>query len=143
VPAAQIFLERVLENESMMMQPYIESVETEGEISVIAFDEEVSHVVRKVPVAGDYRVQDDFGATDFPIEAPDGLIAQAQGALETARRILGLPGPFLYGRADYLRTESHGYVLNELELVEPSLFFRHADGAAPRLAECLLARLKA
>jgi hypothetical protein len=32
-------------------------------------------------------------------------------------------------------------VLLELELTEPSLFFSHAPGAAPRMADAILARI--
>ena len=39
-----------------------------------------------------------------------------------------------------LRDETGRYVLNELEVVEPSLFFRHGPNAADMLAAALLAR---
>ena len=49
-----------------MLQPYYSSVETEGEFSLIFFNGQWSHGVQKVPVSGDYRVQDDYGARDYP-----------------------------------------------------------------------------
>ena len=51
----------------MMLQPYLETVETEGELSALYFDGVFSHGVRKIPVPGDYRVQDDFGASDAAV----------------------------------------------------------------------------
>ena len=59
-----------------IFQPYLETVETTGEWSSIHFGSELSHCVQKVPVAGDYRVQDDFGASDRfvdPSEVPEML----------------------------------------------------------------------
>ena len=94
-----------------------------------------------MPVAGDYRVQDDFGATDFPIQPPPSTLEIAQHALVTARRLMGISQPLLYGRADFLQTDDGRYVINELELVEPSLFFRHSVTAASQLAEMLLDRI--
>ena len=63
---AQAHLDRLLPQESMMLQPFLDSVLKEGEYSAISFGGEFSHGVQKIPVPGDYRVQDDFGATDKP-----------------------------------------------------------------------------
>jgi len=135
--AAQAHLVGMLARESMMLQPYFDSVETEGEISAIFFDGRFSHAVRKVPVPGDYRVQDDFGARDEPYN-------MRPGELEIARGVVGLvrPAP-LYARVDFLRDHAGRLCCNELELVEPSLFFRHCPSAAHTLATCVLSRVAA
>jgi hypothetical protein len=49
--------------------------------------------------------------------------------------------PLLYARVDLLRDDAGRWVLNELEVVEPSLFFRHGPEAAHTLARALLLRL--
>ena len=138
---AQAHVARLLPREGMMLQPYRESVETEGELSLIVIDDEPTHGVRKIPVPGDYRVQDDFDASDVPHE----FSANEQDALlevvAAAERALAMPrGSLLYARVDVLRAPDGGLDLNELELVEPSLFFRHRAAAAERLAEALLRR---
>jgi glutathione synthase/RimK-type ligase-like ATP-grasp enzyme len=131
-PAAQRHAQRLLLHEDVMLQPYLSRVETEGELSAIFIDGELTHGVRKVPVGGDYRVQDDFGASDYAIDFPD--VALAQRTIHAAGRKL------LYARADFLVADE-GLQLTELELVEPSLFFRHGRHAADRLAEAITARL--
>ena len=119
----------------MMLQPYVEQVERDGEWSAIFIDGDYSHGVRKVPVAGDYRVQDDFGATDMPATFTVDELALARSIVEAVEADL------LYARVDFLRDEHGDLRLTELELVEPSLFFRHAPEAAERLADGLLRRL--
>ena len=145
---AQAHLDRTLAREGMMLQPYLERVETEGELSAVFLDGAFSHAVRKVPVPGDFRVQDDYGARDEPFELPpaegelvDRIASLAGRALSRAAgtRIADL----LYARVDLLRDDSGSLRLTELELVEPSLFFRHAPEAAGRLAGALLGRLRA
>ena len=137
---AQAFLQERLGIEDMMVQPYLDHVETGGEESIMLVDGQVTHAVRKVPVPGDYRVQDDFGATDEILE-PD------ERDTEFARQIMAMvaerfkTGPLLYGRVDLLRDASGTPLLNELELVEPSFFFRHGPGAGRELATALLDRL--
>jgi hypothetical protein len=131
-PAAQRHAERLLRDEDLMLQPYLSRVETEGELSAVFVDGELTHAVRKVPVPGDYRVQDDFGAKDYPIEFPD---------VALARRVVDAVGSrLLYARADFLISDG-GLLLTELELIEPSFFFRHARHAAERLADAISSRL--
>jgi glutathione synthase/RimK-type ligase-like ATP-grasp enzyme len=140
--AAQAHLARTVPSEPMMFQPYLSSVETSGEISIFYFGGVRCHAVQKVPVPGDYRVQDDFGATDFPVEAPEAVVELAERAVSAAQTICGLEQPLVYARADFLALDSGEWVVNELELVEPSLFFRHSDAAPGRLAEELIRRAR-
>lgn len=133
---AQRALDALAQEVGVMLQPYRESVETFGEVSVLIFGGEVSHCVRKIPVAGDYRVQDDWGASDEPFEPDPELIERAVTAVAVVEERLDVS--LLYARADFLRGPS-GFELNELELVEPSLFFRHSAGA-PELFARMLSR---
>lgn len=144
--AAQAHLASLTSRVDMMLQPYLESVEREGEISAIFFDGALSHAVRKVPAAGDYRVQDDWGAHDEPIvldgdalDVCERTFAGMAACFE--RRGWDIALPLLYARVDLLRDAAGRWVLNELEVVEPSLFFRHGPAAAQMLAGALLRRL--
>ncbi len=139
--SAQSHLDRLLPVESLIIQPYLGRVEKEGERSLIFFDGEVSHVVEKRPVTGDYRVQDDFGASDFPVKPRGDEVELALRALRAMGQRLGLTESLLYARVDILRTDAGQPVLNELEAVEPSLFFRHEPTAGGALAQALAARL--
>lgn len=140
VAGAEAHLARL--QEAMLLQPYLHTVETLGEWSVVVIDGVPTHGVRKVPVAGDYRVQDDFGAHDEPLALTPELIAFAEQVMGAARESLERSRPFLYGRVDLLHHEG-GWVLNELEIIEPSLFFRHGAHAAEALADAVVALAKA
>lgn len=147
VAAAQAHVERLLPHEDLMLQPFLRSVTERGEWSAIFVDGRITHCVRKIPVAGDYRVQDDFGARDEPYRPTAAERAAAERALATAQRLLLVEGrlaaaPLLYARADFLWADDGGCVLTELELVEPSLFFRHDPAAAQALADAWLSRLR-
>lgn len=135
----------------MMLQPFLPSVRGFGECSVLFVDGEPAHGVRKIPVPGDYRVQNDFGASDQPWEppAPVPRIASAAMASAAQRAGGGAAAPLLYGRADFLRDDvaaaggdpADGWRIVELELIEPSLFLRHSTATADRLADAVEARL--
>lgn len=144
IQAAQDHLDDLLAHQGVLVQPYLEQVETIGEWSAIFIDGHWSHAVRKIPSPGDYRVQDDFGATDEPYD-PTGpereLAMQVMKTLTSHPEWTGeLKGrSLLYGRVDMLYN-GDASLINEVELVEPSLFFRHAPEAALRLTESLLLR---
>ncbi len=136
---AEQHLHRMLQTETMLLQPYWSSVETRGELSAIFVDGRITHAVRKVPVRGDYRVQDDFGGSDELVTLSDHEVALARRCMAAVEP--DGQGPLLYGRVDFLFDDDGGLRLSELELVEPSLFFRHCPTAADALAEALCRRL--
>ncbi|MEE2908227.1 MAG: hypothetical protein VX527_10415 [Planctomycetota bacterium] len=141
---AQDHLDTLLECQAALVQPYLEQVETLGEWSAIFIDGVWSHAVRKIPVPGDYRVQDDFGASDEPYEpAPSerALAMEVMHARQDHSNWTGEPRgqSLLYGRVDMLYS-GETPLINEVELVEPSLFFRHEPDAALRLTEAILQR---
>ena len=69
----------------------------------------------------------------------------SEAELTVAARVLEvLPGgtkQLLYARIDLIPGPDGAPMLIELELTEPSLFFRYAPGAAERLADAVMARL--
>jgi len=137
---AEAHLHRLLPSETMLLQPYLDTVETLGEVSAVFFDGKFSHGVRKIPVPGDYRVQDDFGAHDEPASFTKDELTVAERCLEAVTEA-GIT-PLLYARTDFLRDHEGQLRLSELELVEPSLFFRHAPRAADTLVQALLSRIE-
>ena len=119
----------------MMLQPFVESVQTFGETSAIYFAGNLSHAVRKIPQSGDYRVQDTFGASDVAYDLTPGEMALCKACLLHLNDQFGeLP----YARFDFLHDDQGDVFLNEAELIEPSLFFNHGgETAARRMAAAI------
>ncbi|MEZ6185585.1 MAG: hypothetical protein R3F62_11315 [Planctomycetota bacterium] len=119
-----------------LIQPFLPEVQG-GELSLIYFAGAFSHAVLKVPVAGDYRVQSDFGGAVLPLRtvaAP--VLAAAEAALAAA------PVPWTYARVDGLVLAGR-FVLMELELLEPELFLPQHPDAPARFARALVDALGA
>lgn len=129
---AQSHIDRLIANEDLVLQPYLATVETFGETSGIFFNHAFSHGTRKVPVQGDFRVQDDYGAKDYPYQLNEAEIHLAQKALQYVSDTYLSTGldRLLYARIDFLHDQSGQVYLNEMELIEPSLFFRHGKQSA-------------
>ncbi|MEA3538874.1 MAG: hypothetical protein U9R73_07060 [Pseudomonadota bacterium] len=119
----------------MLIQPMMAAIATEGEYSLFYFGGAFSHAILKVPSAGDFRVQEQFGGREITVEAPTEARAVAQQALRAA------PGEALYARIDMVRGADGGLRLMELELIEPALFLSHAPDGGKLFADALSARL--
>ena len=124
---------------SVLLQPYLEGVDRDGETAVIHIGGRFSHAIRKGPLLPP-------GAPSTgALFAPEEITARAPKAdeLTAAQRVLAaLPyGALLYARVDLIRDATGAPCLLELELTEPSLYFRHAPGSAQHLVAATLARL--
>ena len=129
----QVWLDELIaKGEKMMLQPYLETVETDGEYSAIYFGQRLSHCVQKIPVKGDYRVQDDYGASDHGID-PAEYPEMMQLAETTLQHLQGRFSDVLVTRMDFLQLDDGQFVINEVEMIEPSLFFRHSTQDSGRL----------
>ena len=123
-----------LEGRAVMVQPFVPSVVDEGEYSVFAFNGEISHTILKTPASGDFRVQEEHGGRVLTVEPEPSLIAAADLALAAVTEIAGQT--LLYARADLVRWDG-GWVVMEMELIEPSLYFAHGEGSAEHFAQAL------
>jgi glutathione synthase/RimK-type ligase-like ATP-grasp enzyme len=101
----------------MLVQPYLPTIASEGETSLLYFGGRLSHVVNKRPVAGEFRVQQQFGGAYTLLDAPPA------GALALAQRTLAaIDAPLLYARIDTVPDATGAWVLMEAELIEPDFY---------------------
>lgn len=119
----------IFSNEPCMVQPFIENIKSVGEYSLYFYDKEFSHAIVKIPQEGDFRVQEDFGGIQKQITPDDAL-------METAKHVIEhLPEGTFYARVDILPDANGKYVLMELELIEPGMYFRFCEGSAEKMAD--------
>jgi glutathione synthase/RimK-type ligase-like ATP-grasp enzyme len=117
-----------------LVQPYIEQIETMGEVSLVFIDGVHSHSVRKMPQAGEFRIQQQFGGQYERWEADSAAQAVATAAMAA------IPGGPLIARIDMLH-DGTGYRVIEAEVLEPDLYFAQAPEASTTLARALVKRL--
>jgi glutathione synthase/RimK-type ligase-like ATP-grasp enzyme len=121
-------LAALLAAEAMIVQPFQADVVRTGEDALMVFGGRYSHAVRKVPKAGDFRVQDDHGGTVRDHEPTAEQVALAERAAAACH-----PVP-VYGRVDMVRDNAGRLAVMELELVEPELWLRCHPPAAEAFA---------
>ena len=120
----------------MMVQPFLPTIQTEGELSFIFIDGDLSHALIKRAKPGDYRIQSSYGGQEETI-VPDG------SDLDAARAVLDtLDETPLYARVDMLRHPDGSLLLMELELIEPYLYPEQGARLGERMAKAVAARLK-
>lgn len=108
---------RAVAGTDMMLQPYLPTIASEGETSLLFFGGRLSHAVNKRPVPGDFRVQEEYGGayTVLP-EPPAGALALAEAALAA------IDAPLLYARIDTVPDADGRWLLMEAELIEPDFY---------------------
>lgn len=137
--AATAHAKRLLDaGRHVLVQPYLEAVDTAGETALLFFAGRYSHAIRKGPL-----LQRD-GAATRALFAPEAITPREPSAAEidvAHRALAAIPGGApLYARVDLLPSPQ-GPQLLELELTEPSLFFDHAPGSAERFVAAIEATL--
>jgi len=129
---------------SVLLQPYLPSVDRDGETALMYFDGLFSHAIRKGPL-----LPKDSGATDA-LYAPEAITARVPGdderdlaehVLAAMAASLDVASPLAYARVDLIRDACGAPRLLELELCEPSLFFAHGAGSAARFVDVALRHL--
>ncbi len=136
VEAGQALFDGLVAVEHFLVQPFLESILEQGEVSLLMFGGELSHAVKKTAKSGDFRVQDDFGGTVAPHTPTTAEVELAIAGLAAC------PVPPAYARVDMIYDATGSPVLSELEMVEPELFFRFRPEAATELATIIAGLFK-
>ena len=130
--AAVAHVRRLLDaGRGVMVQPYVASVDTAGETSVLFAGGAYSHGARKEAVLA--------GASALtPVETQIGPREPTAAERAVAEQVLAaVDEPLLYARVDLLPGPD-GPLLLELEATEPFLFLATSEGAADRLAVAIV-----
>ncbi len=122
---------------SILVQPYLRSIDLEGETALIYFDGTFSHAIRKGPLlkSGAAPTHELFARETIEPRTP-GTDEFALG--EAALAALPFDRAPVYARVDLVRDAQRIPRVLEVELIEPSLFFNFAERSAQRFAACIL-----
>ena len=121
---------------AMMVQPFLSTIQTEGEYSFLFIDGQFSHALVKKAKAGDYRIQSTYGGYETAISPPAPDLAAAHAVLAH------LDMTPLYARVDMVRAEDGDLCLMEVELIEPYLYPEQGPNLGSLLAQAVHRRLQ-
>ncbi len=132
---------RMTDRGRVLVQPFLDEVQQEGEWSLLFYGGAYSHAVIKRPREGDFRVQREHGGQSESRVASSEAIAAASTALHAAtgiasRSMTSPASELLYARVDGCMVNG-AFTLMELELIEPDLYLRAHPDAPARLAGAL------
>lgn len=126
-------LASVFSDRAHMVQPFMQSIVREGEYSLFYFNGEYSHCILKVPKNNDFRVQEEHGGQLRAIDADKAICEAGQKVMQA------LPQIPLYARVDFVK-DGDAFLLMEIELIEPSLYFNMDVDSPQRFANAFLSR---
>lgn len=130
---AQRHAERLLRDGDVMVQPYIHEIERAGETSIIWLGGRRTHAARRPSGLHSTIEEARAGRPLIPARDEVAFASRVYDAID--------PAP-LYARVDIVRTEAHGLLLLELELVEPALYLRHSPAAVSVFADGIVRLLE-
>jgi hypothetical protein len=119
------------QEQTVLVQPYLSSVERHGEHSLVFLAGEFSHAVDRPAVLAAEK--------GFPGEEP--VAASAAERALGARALDAVGSPTLYARVDVAPDAAGALRLMELELVEPTLFLASDPGAVSAFARAIRSHL--
>jgi len=127
------YVKRILEaKRTVIIQPYISSVDDEGEKAIIVINGEISHAAKKVPALTKGGHGDAAGQLEITTEMKD--------IVKTISSAVSEWNDLLFARVDVVRMDEK-LVLMELELTEPWLFMQFRPEAGVDLFEALKHRI--
>jgi glutathione synthase/RimK-type ligase-like ATP-grasp enzyme len=126
---------RVATLSHVLVQPFVEEIPRDGELSFTFIDGRFSHATLKRARSGEFRVQTEHGGSVENTTADANLIDQA------ARALSALDDVPLYARVDGVVRDGD-LLLMELELIEPNVFLGARPGAVDDFAEAIRARVE-
>lgn len=110
----------VLAGTKVLMQPFIPSIQTEGEYSFMCFGGDFSHAVQKIARSGEFRIQEEHGGQVIAYIPKQ---TEIDFVRETVKK---MPFDLPYARIDIVKHEGN-ILLMELEAIEPQLFFKYSS----------------
>lgn len=126
----QSHLDCFLSTHDMLIQPFLSTVISSHERSLIFIDGQFTHAIERKP------------ALDLDPSAHHLLITPQDDELQLARRILHLlPSLPLYARVDLIHDEVGTLRLMELELVEPALWLSFASHCVQLFADAIARKM--
>ncbi len=143
--AADHAIDLLAAGRDVMVQPYLEQVDSVGETGMVFLGGEFSHGFRKGPLLepGGAPVSGLYAEEEISPRVPSAAEREVAGTVLAAVADRFGEDALLYARVDVLPGPDGTPVLLELELTEPS-FFLACDGGAPvRMAHAFLDRARA
>jgi glutathione synthase/RimK-type ligase-like ATP-grasp enzyme len=141
IEAATAHAQRLLDAQrSVLLQPYLDRVDDQGETALIYFAGKFSHAIRKGPLLrrGEAPTTALFAQEHITPRTPE-----ADELSVGIKALAAIPfGTLLYARVDLIRDAAGGPCVLELELAEPSVFFAQAPDAAARFAAAIMQTMR-
>lgn len=124
----EIAIKEIQKESDVLIQQFMPEIRKSGELSIIFFNKKYAYAVLKEAAGDEFRIQSEFGGSNRLVEI-------SKRTIDAAEKILShYNEDILYARVDGLVIEDE-FVLMELELTEPSLFFELNDEGPGKFVE--------
>lgn len=137
----QVHLDTLLQNQDVLVQPFLKTIREQGERSLIWINNQWSRcAIRKYAVR---RSTDGMPGNEEVFPAGEDELLLADQTLRCALELMGVPREeLLFARVDLVRDEQGQLRLMELKVIEPILYLTFLPNAAKRLVDAIVQRVQ-
>ncbi len=114
-----------------IIQPFMKSIITHGEVCLIFFNNIFSHCIHRIPSKDDWRANSAYNVQIKSIQPKEQWLQIAYKALSL------IPFYTLYARIDILPNNDTP-LISEIEIIEPSLYFEYKKNSMTTFLKCFL-----
>jgi glutathione synthase/RimK-type ligase-like ATP-grasp enzyme len=118
---------------AVLVQPYVDAVDSDGEVAIVVIDGAITHAVKKVPALS----QGGHGDAMEVVDVDDTM----RTFVDSIALLVPEWSELLYARVDVVPDGNGDWLLMELELTEPTLFLGMHEGATDLLVAAILRRV--
>jgi glutathione synthase/RimK-type ligase-like ATP-grasp enzyme len=129
---AESIFQKLIMTQDVVVQLCLNSIETEGEVSVSIINNKVTHAVRRLPAAND------FLAIGYPLTKEEPYTVTPE-LMQLVTDMLGkIDKNIHFGRLDLIKSSEGDFLLSEIELISPRLFLQYSETALNYWAQIIL-----
>ncbi len=139
---ASLLLENILRTSTAMIQPYIPSIDSQGEKSLVFIGGDFSHSIIKGAVLLPEGERSPIASTDANITPAKANDSEIDFAYEVLSATPFDKSDLTYARVDIAKSDNEELMLMELELIEPNLFMSLYPDATGKLAEAIISQIQ-
>ena len=126
---------------SVLIQPYLASIESAGEAALVFLGGCYSHSIRRAGSLKRPGLTPGGAVPPSDVRAYEPTRAERELAAEVMACVPGGPSGLLFGRVDLVPAPGGTPMVLEAELTEPALFLDSSEGGVGRLADAIAAAL--
>ena len=130
---AELIFQKLLSTDDVVVQLCLNSIETEGEVSIMIINNHITHAVRRLPATND------FLAIGYPLTKEEPYLISQELMQMTTEMLRKINKNIHFGRLDLIKDSKGNFLLSEIEIISPRLFLQYSEATLDYWVQTIIA----